>query len=359
MRVKKMNNIDIYLELIDHKETLDFQLKQMENEATTLVIHLSEEFIVDEYSYVMVFKLNNNAPIVSAPLTPVDDIISIVIYNPLTYQNGYLKCELQAYESEVLVKSKTFALEVLETIQGEPQPIPSVYPPLYNYYDYNASDFGVIDLGNYFDSDTIEDVLQEIAGDITIVFEDIEVIENDVTNLETKTRGIYDDLPPCPLLTARTGATPPSLTTFKGNIPQYTFNVNTNESFGSTEMTHQYKEGTDILAHIHWASNGVDTTDRYVKWELEYSISRGTDIFENVVVISSETMIPANAPTTSYFITSLGTISGIGVKIGDYICWRLRRITSTGTAPTNNPFGIAVGFHVEQDSFGSTTVYSK
>ena len=81
--------------------------------------------------------------------------------------------------------------------------------------------------------------------------------------------GNYDDLPPVPITSARLGATAPTLTTFIGNIEQYTFDNTNDYVIGATELTHSYKEGTDISAHLHWATNGLDITDRTVKWRLE------------------------------------------------------------------------------------------
>jgi hypothetical protein len=179
--------------------------------------------------------------------------------------------------------------------------------------------------------------------------------DNTVVLAET----VYDDLPPVPLLSAKSAAVQPTLATFKGNISQYTFDTVNDEVSGASEVTHKYKEGTNIQAHIHWATNGVDTTDRYVKWELEYTIANGFEYFSNSVVISDEHLIPANTPDRTHIISSIGVIPGADVLIGAYICWRLRRIPSAGASPTNNPFGLAVGFHVEMDTIGSRQLYVK
>lgn len=169
----------------------------------------------------------------------------------------------------------------------------------------------------------------------------------------------YDDLPPVPILAAKLGATAPTLTTFVGNIQQYTFDATNDYVLGSTEITHKYKEGTDISPHIHWATNGVDVTDRAVKWQLEYSIANANDPFASAVTISAEDTIPANSDDRDHLIIGLGTISGTGIKLGTYIVWRLSRIAAAGTAPTSDPFGLAVGFHVEQSSLGSRQVFAK
>lgn len=175
---------------------------------------------------------------------------------------------------------------------------------------------------------------------------------------------VWDDLPPVPIIAAKAGATAPTFTTFLGNVQQYRFAVN-DEVFGATEILHGYKEGTALSAHIHWATNGSDASDRGVKWELEYSICSAdgaapfTEAFPATAIISMETTVPAGTASHSHIISHLGDISGTGLRIGAYILYRFRRITSAGTAPTANPFAIAIGFHVEKDTIGSAQVGSK
>lgn len=167
-----------------------------------------------------------------------------------------------------------------------------------------------------------------------------------VAFMTEKLTTLFDDLPPIPFLTAKTGTNSPTLTTFNGNIKQYTFAVN-DEIFGTGEVTHKYVEGGNLMPHIHWATNGTDTTDRYVKWEMEYSYANVNSAFSTpTTVITVEAKIPANTPTRTHYMTNLPQIDGTNITIGDYSCWKIRRITSTGLAPTNNPFGLALGVHV-------------
>jgi hypothetical protein len=174
-----------------------------------------------------------------------------------------------------------------------------------------------------------------------------------------KNRGKYDDLPPMPFLFAKSASNAPTLTAFTGNIYQYTFDATNDEVFGSTEITHQYKEGTDLSAHVHWATNGSELTAKAVKWEIEYTICSPNNAFGAAVVISKEATIPANTPNRSHIVTEIGVISGTGIKIGCYILWRARRIAASGTAPAADPFGLAFGVHMEMDTFGSKTIYAK
>jgi len=167
----------------------------------------------------------------------------------------------------------------------------------------------------------------------------------------------YDDLPPVPLLTAKEGTSAPTLATFQGNLKQYTFAVD-NELFGASEITHGYKEGTDLSVHVHWANNGLELTDAFVKWELEYSIADKDEVFAGTTIAFEDTIL-ANTADKTHFTTEIGVIAGIDLKIGAIICWRLRRITSTGTAPAADPFGLILGVHVLNDTIGSETMDEK
>ena len=157
----------------------------------------------------------------------------------------------------------------------------------------------------------------------------------------------------------------PSWSSFIGNLYEYTFAVNDYIDLGAVELPHSYKEGSNFEIHVHSATNGLDVTDRGIKWEIEYAIQNdnysagiGT-AWSAATVVSAETTIPANTPNRSGVYTSVATITGTGIKMGAHIKMRLRRIASTGTAPTNNPFAIQVGIHYELDTLGSRTTTAK
>jgi len=188
--------------------------------------------------------------------------------------------------------------------------------------------------------------------------------EDDGTYIMYGNATTYDDLPPVPILISRLGATAPTLATFKGNVQAYRFGVNDYVE-GATEVTHKYKQGADIDIHIHWATNGSEGSEKAVKWQLEYTVSNAdgsapfTSAFGNTVTVSAETAIPASTADRSHIITPLGTITGTNIIIGAYMVWRLTRIAAAGTAPAAGPFAVALGFHVEQDTTGSRTTYTK
>ena len=169
----------------------------------------------------------------------------------------------------------------------------------------------------------------------------------------------YDDLAPIMLIVSRVGANAPTLAQFKDGVYQYTFDATNDVVYGATEVTHSYKEGTDIEVHVHWATNGLEATEKFVKWSVEYAIANGNEVFGTTKTLTKEISIPAGTADRTHFIHTIGIISGADVKIGTYILIAFKRIASTGTAPTADPFGIAVGFHTAHDSMGSASLYTK
>lgn len=178
------------------------------------------------------------------------------------------------------------------------------------------------------------------------------------------TGGSYTDIPPNPIIRSKTGGTGiPTLTTFVGNIEQYTFDID-DYIYDDFEFLHNYEEGTDFELHVHFATNGVDSTDRYVKFEYEYSKANRASTptfeqFDSSTIISNEIMIPANTPDRSHFSVRIGLESGAGITIGTVLTYRFRRISASGTSPTSDPFVLQAGCHIKQNSLGSRAMYSK
>ena len=174
---------------------------------------------------------------------------------------------------------------------------------------------------------------------------------------------VYDDLPPFSISSFKpTGAGhDPTLATFIGNIEQFTFDINDFVS-GATEITHKYKEGTNISIHVHWATNGSEVGDTYVNWEVEWDIANSSSAFTGTSIPSTgDTIIAGGTTDRTHYTTSVGTITGTNVNIGAYIVFRVRRIALTGAGadPAADPFLLAVGFHVQQDTIGSRQLYIK
>lgn len=191
--------------------------------------------------------------------------------------------------------------------------------------------------------------------------------EEDGTIVMNGDATVYNDVV-IPLLPKTTGAGNPTLTNLVGNIQQFTFAVNDSIQCENAEAPHPWKQGSGIEIHVHWANQALEATDRYVKWELEYSFanvkinSNTNTIFESNTPISVEVMIPANTPArTSLYSTLAVFTSGqlAAYKIGCNLILRLKRIAAVGAAPSANPFVFNLGIHYESDTLGSRTTIGK
>jgi hypothetical protein len=162
-----------------------------------------------------------------------------------------------------------------------------------------------------------------------------------------------------PILIRTTGAGIPTLTTFNGNLTMPEWGVNDYNMCESQEFIHEWKEGTACFWHIHLTTNGLDATDRYVKFELEYAYSvNGVWTFP-AVFTSADILIPANTANKTQIIMGLTNFTPTGAKIGDHCLARLKRVTLTGTAPSNNPWIPMLQMHIEKDTQGSRQMTSK
>ena len=172
----------------------------------------------------------------------------------------------------------------------------------------------------------------------------------------------WNELPPFPIIAAKLGSAAPTLRTFMSDIEQYTFDESHDYVIGATEIIHNWDEGTDIYPHIHWATNGLEASIKGVHWELKYTIGDTEEAFGAQQTTAVDVAIPANTPDRTHIISEFDTpITGTGFRIGAYICWRLDRIVTkfVGGAPAAEPFAIAVGFHAEFNTLGSTTRTAK
>jgi len=72
------------------------------------------------------------------------------------------------------------------------------------------------------------------------------------------------------------GANAPTWATFRDGIEAYGFDAGTmNEIWITFHTTHDYKDGSMIYPHVHWAPNTTSTG--VVRWGMEYSVAKGHD----------------------------------------------------------------------------------
>ena len=162
-----------------------------------------------------------------------------------------------------------------------------------------------------------------------------------------------------PIIIRETGPNIPTLEVLKGNITAPQWQVNDYNVCEGQELIHGWKEGSQVNWHIHIVTNGTNTSDRFVKFEIEQCHATHLGVLSAIETISHEFSIPANTPDRTMIIVSLGAFTYTDGKIGSHIWARLKRVVSTGSAPTANPFCTMLQAHVICDSLGSEFISVK
>lgn len=156
----------------------------------------------------------------------------------------------------------------------------------------------------------------------------------------------------------RVGGTAPTFAAFKSNIYGYSFSASAqNEMHGSFELQHDYKEGTDIEVHVHWSPIGTD--NKNIVWGFQYTVANmETEVFPAVTVITA--IDAAAGVDATHQLLSIGTISGVGRKIGDVIPFMVyRNAADAADTFTGAAFLHQVGLHYQADTIGSRTISVK
>jgi len=158
--------IAIDLDNISTTLTSDTLIRQGESKASRLEITLNEEFT--GFDYVLVFQINDNIPY-SASVTPSEGILSFELSNTVTFDSGYLKVELQAFnvDDEILIKTCVFTFKIKMSVEGTPIDIPisdyTAYIQLVEYY-MNKDIYdpqGIV--SDAFDMDNMTDGVDKVA----------------------------------------------------------------------------------------------------------------------------------------------------------------------------------------------------
>jgi hypothetical protein len=148
-------------------------------------------------------------------------------------------------------------------------------------------------------------------------------------------------------------ANAPTWANMTTNLSAYTFAVNDYIDLESNEISHGYKPGGIVTIHIHLVTNGLDATDRTVKYQVAYAMTNKDGIVSETVA-SAQYVIPADTPDRTYLYMPITTVNSTGLTFGANIAMQLKRVVEdTGTAPSSDPFVTMVGVHIEMARIGS------
>lgn len=188
---------------------------------------------------------------------------------------------------------------------------------------------------------------------------DYSIFEADGTLAFEGAATVWNDMR-VPGTSARLGSSAPAVAAFLGAGGLYVLQFNgtgvANDIYFEIQMSHEYKEGTNILPHVHWTP--TDTNTGNVVWYLEYSWANIGATFGASTTITS-TPEAAGGTAWVHKVANFAAITGTGKTISSMLVCRLYR----DPADVNDTYAHPAAFlefdlHFEIDTVGSrqTTV---
>jgi hypothetical protein len=160
------------------------------------------------------------------------------------------------------------------------------------------------------------------------------------------------------------GATPPTIAAFVGGIRAFQFAGGTSgtddELHGSLELNHDYKAGTDIVFHVHFAPMvAVSSANGGVTWAVEYTWANDGDVHGAATSADATYSMPNPTAAFKQLRQDVVTISGAGKTIGSVLAFRIFRNRVAANTYADLVALLSVGIHYEVDTIGSRQITTK
>lgn len=152
------------------------------------------------------------------------------------------------------------------------------------------------------------------------------------------------------------GANTPTWRAMTDSINAYSFsNTSMNEVWLTVHINHDYKRGTNLYPHVHWAPDNTNTGT--VRWGIEYTIAKGHNqaAFPASTTIYIEQAGPGTALQHMIAEASDGQAFD-GLEPDTLLMMRAFRDAAHANdtyAGTNGAFGLYVDIHYQQDRRGT------
>ena len=170
----------------------------------------------------------------------------------------------------------------------------------------------------------------------------------------------FDDLRVSATMGTKPATNPPALKAFgpSGNLQGWAFDKTTAQQiFFEIQMPHEWKEGSTIYPHVHWAPS--DTGVGTCIWKLEYSWAEHGDAFGAPTTITASDVGGGTAWEHRLIAFESGAgIAATGKTMSSVLMCRLYRDAATD-AYDNDAFLVSFDVHYEIDAFGSDEEYTK
>ncbi len=129
------------------------------------------------------------------------------------------------------------------------------------------------------------------------------------------------------------------------------------------QLPHRYKEGTDVIFHIHWTivTSGAGAGAENVKWDMTYSASSPATPAESWPAASNATVtIDVQSDSADdHLIDNVATITGTNFKISEIIICSLKRDTTVANNYSDEVLLVSADVHYEVDTMGSRQTLAK
>ncbi len=126
---------------------------------------------------------------------------------------------------------------------------------------------------------------------------------------------------------------------------------------GNFEMQHDYKEGSNIVFHVHWQGIAVPAGTDNVKWQLTYTIGKqGGTTLDAVTTITVETGIAARY---GFYRSNFAAIVGTDIDVEDQFLFTIQRVAASANEYGGEALLATVGIHYEVDTLGSRQIDAK
>lgn len=125
----------------------------------------------------------------------------------------------------------------------------------------------------------------------------------------------------------------------------------------SAQIPHDWKEGSALHPHLHWAPTTTDTGG--VVWEFEYILASVDETFP-AAATSSQVTTAAIGTADHHQVTKFDVMEMDGERISAMILCRLTRLGANDADTfTGDAVALEFDFHYQRDSNGSYHEYDK
>jgi hypothetical protein len=147
----------------------------------------------------------------------------------------------------------------------------------------------------------------------------------------------------------------PTLTIAANSFAYYAFAIGSDSVQCICEEKHKFVEGDSGHIQFMWRNNGIDGTNRVVKWSIHCNVTNPGDSSTYDTTVAVQDTIFSTDKSLKFHYNDICDWYVPNSKIGSVWDFMVKRVApSGGTAPTNNPFGVRVGVHKKVNGFGST-----